>query len=323
MRTSAAKQHSIGWIGLGRMGSGMAERLLEGGCALSLWNRTREKAESLAGAGARVVEKPVDLAAHEIVFTMVSTAADLKEVLFGKDGLLGGDGGKPRLIVDCSSIDEAGSAEIRAATEARGVAFLCAPVSGNSKAVKAGMLTVVASGPRDGYELAEPYLALLGRGSTYVGEGELARIVKIAHNTMLGVVIQCLCEITLLAQKAGVPRHVFLEFLNNSAMGSHFTRSKTQALVNLDFTTTFTPKLLLKDMDLGLDAGRAYGVPMPVAATMRQQLQGVVNQCYDDIDFSVMLTEQARAAHVELEPEHVTVSAGLSKAAHARARSRV
>ena len=98
---------------------------------------------------------------------------------------------------------------------------------------------------------------MIGRRPSYVGEGELARIAKICHNVLLGVVIQSLCEITVLAQKAGMPRHAFLDFMNKSVMGSMFTRYKTPALVNLDFQVTFTPQLLRKDIDLGLDAGRA------------------------------------------------------------------
>ena len=94
---------------------------------------------------------------------------------------------------------------------------------------------------------------------SYVGEGELARVCKIAHNVMLGVVIENLIEITLLANKMGVPRHAFLAFINNSVMGSMFTRYKSPALVNLDWTTTFTPELLRKDLDLGLELGREMG----------------------------------------------------------------
>ena len=108
---------------------------------------------------------------------------------------------------------------------------------------------------------------------SYVGEGELARVCKIAHNVMLGVVIENLIEITLLANKMGVPRHAFLAFMNNSVMGSMFTRYKSPALVNLDWTTTFTPELLRKDLDLGLELGRDMGVPMPVTAAAREVLQ--------------------------------------------------
>ena len=135
---------------------------------------------------------------------------------------------------------------------ARGVkahVLLAAPVSGNAKVVTAGKLSFVVSGPRTAYERARPLFDQIGKSSTWVGEGELARTVKICHNVFLGVVTQSLAEVTMLAQKAGVPRHAFLDFLNQSVMGSMFTRYKTPALVNFDFKVTFTPELLRKDMD--------------------------------------------------------------------------
>ena len=160
------------------------------------------------------------------------------------------------MVVECSSISLEGSAELRTMLKAKGVEYLAAPVSGNAKVIKAGKLTfVVLRARRRRTRRRSPYLDMMGTGSSYVGEGELARIAKICHNVMLGVVIQNLCEITVLAQKAGMPRHAFLDFLNKSVMGSMFTRYKTPALVNLDFHVTFTPKLLRKDLDLGLDAG--------------------------------------------------------------------
>jgi len=151
----------------------------------------------------------------------------------------------------------------------------------------------------------------MGVGSSYVGEGELSRIAKICHNVMLGVVIQSLCEITILAQKAGMPRHAFLDFLNKSVMGSMFTRYKTPALVNLDFHVTFTPKLLRKDLDLGLGAGREFEVPMPLASITRDLLQQMIGQGMTEEDFSTLLLMQARASGIELEPEKVAVSDGL------------
>src|SRR6185312_15235138 len=117
----------------------------------------------------------------------------------------------------------------------KNIDYLAAPVSGNAKVIKAGKLTFVVSGPKAAYEKARPYLDMMGMGSSYVGEGELARIAKICHNVMLGVVIQSLAEITLLAEKAGMPRHAFLDFFNKSVMGSTFTRYKAPAFVNLDF----------------------------------------------------------------------------------------
>jgi 3-hydroxyisobutyrate dehydrogenase len=146
---------------------------------------------------------------------------------------------------------------------------------------------------------------------TYVGEGERARLVKICHNVMLGVVSQSLAEITVLAEKGGISRADFLDFLNNSVMGSMFTRYKTPALVNLDFTPTFTPQLLLKDFDLGFEAARGHGVPMPVAAVAGEIVRAMHGSGYVDQDFAALLEIEARASGLELEPEDVPVSDGL------------
>src|SRR5438046_7450581 len=153
---------------------------------------------------------------------------------------------------------------------------------------------------------------MLCTGSSYVGEGELSRIAKICHNVMLGVVIQNLCEITVLAEKAGMPRHAFLDFLNKSVMGSMFTRYKTPALVNLDFHVTFTPKLLRKDLDLGLDAGREFEGPMPLTSLTRGLWHQMIGHGMTEEDFSTLLLMPAKASGIELKPENVQVSDGLS-----------
>jgi 3-hydroxyisobutyrate dehydrogenase-like beta-hydroxyacid dehydrogenase len=194
----------------------------------------------------------------------------------------------------------------------RGIDYLAAPVSGNAEVIKAGKLSFVCSGPKASFDAALPCLKMIAPAASYVGEGELARIVKICHNVFLGVVTQSLAEVTVLAQKAGVPRHAFLEFLNQSVMGSVFSRYKTPAFVNLDFKVTFTPELLRKDMDLGLDAGRRYEVPMPLAAAARDLVQSMMGRGMREEDFAALLLQQAQAAGIELRPENVAVGDGLS-----------
>jgi 3-hydroxyisobutyrate dehydrogenase len=306
--TPTEQKLKLGWIGTGRMGYEMAARLAKGGCDIAVWNRTRAKAEPLEKYGAKVVNDLKELASRDIVFCMVSTWDDVKEVVAK---LLSGPA-KPRMLVECSSISLDGSAELRRILREKGVEYLAAPVSGNAKVIKAGKLTFVVSGPKSAYEAARPYLDMMGTGSSYVGEGELARIAKICHNVMLGVVIQNLCEITLLAQKAGMPRHAFLDFLNKSVMGSMFTRYKTPALVNLDFHVTFTPKLLRKDLDLGLDAGRHFEVPMALTSVTRDLLQTMIGHGLTEEDFSTLILMQAKASGVDLKPENVPVGDGLS-----------
>jgi len=300
----------IGWIGIGRMGHAMATRLAKAGADLTVWNRTRAKAEPLAECGARIADRLSDLAGCDIVYVMVSTFDDVHEVIAGPQGLLSG-GRAPRLVVECSSISLEGSAQLRALLERRGVEMLAAPVSGNAKVIKAGRLSFVCSGPRSAFDAALPSLRMIAPVASYVGEGELARIVKICHNVFLGVVIQSLAEITVLAQKAGVPRHAFLDFINQSVMGSTFSRYKTPALVNLDFKVTFTPKLLRKDLDLGLDAARAFEVPMPLASITRDLVQALIGQGMDDEDFAKLIVMQARSSGLELVPEDVPLDDGL------------
>jgi 3-hydroxyisobutyrate dehydrogenase len=161
--------------------------------------------------------------------------------------------------------------------------------------------------------------AFAPRGISYVGDGELARVCKIAHNVMLGVTIENMIEMTLLVNKMGVPRHAFLAFLNNSVMGSMFTAYKSPALVNLDWTTTFTPELLRKDLDLGLELGRKMDVPLPVTAATREALQthfGAATlqadpQAYLAKDFAALMETMAFAAGMALESEKQNVPSGL------------
>jgi len=303
----------LGWIGTGRMGFEMAARLGKAGHDVLAWNRTKAKADPLAKYGVNVATALDELTRTDIVFTMVSTSDDLKQILLGAGGLLDGAKAKPRIVVDCSSISIDASADVRAALQARGIAFLASPVSGNAKVIKAGKLSVVCSGPREVFEECEPFLRAFGPGGvSYVDDGELARIAKICHNVFLGVVTQSLAEITVLAQKAGLPRHAFLDFMNNSVMGSVFSRYKTPAFVNLDFKVTFTPYLLRKDMDLGLEAGRKLDVPLPLASVTRDLIQSQMGQGYTEQDFSTLLLLQAKVSGMELEPENVPVNDGLS-----------
>lgn len=305
---------TVGWIGAGRMGFAMATRLAKAGVRLTVWNRTRAKAEPLAELGCTIADSIADLRGLDVVFTMVSTPADLEQVLLGEGGLLADPDSLPEVVVDCSTVSTESSEQMRAACDEHGVSFLAAPVSGNGKVVRAGGLSLVVSGPEETYQLVAPMLRHIGKSVTYVGDGDVARLVKICHNLMLGVVTQCLAEITVLAERGGVPRSAFLDFLNNSVMGSVFTRYKSPAFVNLDYTPTFTPILLRKDFDLGLAAARQLDVPMPVSALTAQLVQATVSSGRVEEDFAILLDQQAAASGLELKPENVFVDDGLGAA---------
>jgi len=302
---------TVGWIGTGRMGYQLALRLLNAGYDVAVYNRTRAKCEPLAEFGAKIVDDPVDLADRDVVCVMVAADKDLEAVISGPGGLFTG-ADQPKVVVDSSTVSTEASARVRGVIEDAGAQFVCAPVSGNPSVIASGKLTVAASGPRPAFDEVEPLLAAWGRAVTYVGEGEAARLVKIAHNVMLGVVIQSLTEITVLAERGGVSRAAFLEFLNESVLGSTFTRYKSPALVNLDFHPTFTTLLLRKDLQLGLSAGKELGVPMPLAAAADMLIAQAIGAGYTEDDFATLVLEQARRSGYQIEPENVPVDDGLA-----------
>jgi 3-hydroxyisobutyrate dehydrogenase len=305
-------KHTAGWIGLGRMGLAMAERLARADVDLAGYNRTRAKAEPLLGLGVRLVDTPVELAERDIVFTMVSTAADLRQVLLGPDGLLSSPHKVPRILVELSTVSAEESAELRAIATAKGVQMLAVPVSGNDVVARAGKLSVLVSGPADAYDVVAPYLACFGPSVKYVGDGDGARVVKLCHNLLLGIVFEGLAEVTVLAEKCGVPRHVFMECINNSVLGSTFTRYKTPVIANLDFNVTFTHTLMRKDLDLGLRAGQNSGTNLPATQVVRDLVQRCVDEGKAEADYTTMLQRLAADAGLELTPDGVQVSDGLS-----------
>jgi len=301
----------LGWIGTGRMGSAMVSRLLDRGCDLSIYNRTREKTEPFRAQGARIVDAPADLADRDIVFTSVSRSEDFADVLTGPNGLLSRGGKGPTVVVDTSTVSMDVTAEVRRQAAPLGTALLAAPVSGNPKVVRSGRLTIAASGPVSAFETALPYLRVLAASVTYVGEGERARLVKICHNLLLDVFTQALAETTVLAERGGIARADYLAFINGSVMGSTFSRYKTPAFVNLDFTPTFTGHLLRKDFELGLEIGRQTNVPLPVSALVHQIVVNMIGNGLGDKDFASLLELEARGAGIKLEPDPRHVADGL------------
>lgn len=302
----------VGWIGTGRMGSALIRRLLDAGTEVWVYNRTRAKAEAIADYGAKVVDRAADLGHLDLVFTMVGGPDDVLEVTVGEDGVLSGKSTRPSVIVDSTTIDPATSKKLRARAAESGADLVAAPVSGNPKVVASGKLTVVASGPAAAYEKAKPHLEQFGRKVTYVGPEDEARLVKICHNLMLGVVAQSMAEVSVLAEASGVSRADLFEFLNDSVMGSTFTRYKTPAYVNADYTPTFTWHLLRKDFELGLSTANALDIPLPTAALVHQLIVEGIGLGYGDKDFAALLSKQARASGREIESENREVSDGLT-----------
>lgn len=293
---------TIGWLGTGRMGLAMARRLVDAGHDVMAWNRTREKTADLAAAGARVADSIADLAHRDVVFVMVAAPADLEQVVFGAAGLLGAPS-RPKVIVSCSTVDPTTSAQVRAALEAEGVAYLAAPISGNPHVVAEGGATFVVSGPRGTFDLVAPLLDTVARASVWVGGAEEAITVKICHNLYLGVIVQSIAEVTTLAEKSGVDRAVFLNFLNSTGLATPWVERRTPDLLALDWTPTFTTELLRKDFELGMDSARKAEVPMLLASSVLQLLQTAIGRGYRDADFLSLFAVQAASSGLDLRPQ--------------------
>ncbi|MDE3065093.1 MAG: NAD(P)-dependent oxidoreductase [Acidobacteriota bacterium] len=292
---------SVGWLGTGRMGQAMARHLVEASAEVAVWNRTRAKTDDLVSAGARVADTIADLTDADVVFVMVATPADLLEVVLGPTGLVSARA-RPRAVVSCSTVDAATSATVRAALAAEGVGYLAAPISGNPHVVAAGGATFVASGPRATYDLVAPLLDTIARESHWVGEGEEALVVKICHNLYLALIAQSISEVTVLAEKSGVDRRVFLEFLNATGLATPWMERRMSDLLALDWTPTFTSELLRKDVELALDAARGTEVPLPLGAEVHQLLQVAIGRGYRDADFLSLYAVQAASAGLDPEP---------------------
>lgn len=292
----------LGWIGTGRMGTAMTERLLGAGADLTVWNRTRAKCEPLAGQGAKIADSVADLASADIVFVVVTSSPDLLQVTTGEGGLLRSPG-TPSIIVDCSTVSVEASATVRAEADALGVQFLAAPISGNPNMVRDGSAAIVVSGPAGAFTRVKPYLETIAPTAVHVGPGEESRLVKLCHNLLLGMITQSLAEVTALAEKGGVPNRAFLDFINGSVLGSTFIRHKGDAIADRNYTPTFTQVMLRKDFDLGLAAARNLEVPMPVAAAVHHLIQTAIGHGLADADYVSLYEVEALAAGlVKREP---------------------
>lgn len=293
---------TIGWLGTGRMGLIMAGRLIDAGYELAVWNRSASKAQGLVDRGATIVPSIVDLAKCEIVFVIVSTPSALMDVMLGDDGLLSARD-VPSIVVDCSTVDAGTSAQVRRRAEELGVASLAAPISGNPRQVAAGESVFAVSGARNAFDRVSAHLHAIAREAIWVGSEEESRLVKLCHNLYLGVMVQALSEVTTLAEKSGIPRSAFLEYLGSTVLGSYWVRERTPDMLSLDWTPTFTMELLRKDFDLGLAAAREAEVPMILSASVIQLIQAAIGLGYRDRDFLALFEIEARAAGMDIQPE--------------------
>jgi 3-hydroxyisobutyrate dehydrogenase-like beta-hydroxyacid dehydrogenase len=281
------------------MGTAFAERLLDAGYGLVVMNRTPAKAAPLEARGAAVARSYAALVESvDVVLTSLADDDALDEVAAALLAVAEPD----TVLVDTSTVSPAASARVSSRAEAASVSYARAPVSGNPTVVRAGNLSFIVSGPSATLDRVEPILLAIGPTVYRVGDAEEARVVKLAINLMIGGLAQLMAEALVLGESSGVSRAALLEVMGGSAAGAPFVRYKTGALLEDDYSATFTTALMGKDLDLILDAGGDAGVELPVTTRLRAIVRAAIEAGYADDDFMALFPFLASASRSHAAP---------------------
>jgi len=291
----------VGFVGLGVMGGGVAKRLLDAGHGLTVWNRTREKADPLLGAGAAWAESPRAVAeASEYVFTMVTNTAAVRAVCEGPDGILAGLG-PGKVYVDMSTASPANTQALAEQVEQLGASMLDAPVSGSVITLEQGKLSIMVGGDAEVFERARPILEAIGPKVFHLGPNGAAVTMKIATNLSLAVQMLAFSEGVLLAEKSGIPRESAVEVLLASVIASPMVAYRGPFVLEQPDEAWFDVNMMQKDMNLALELGRELDVPLPTTAVTNELLTAARGMGLEEKDFAVVFDVLARMAGVQTE----------------------
>jgi len=287
---------TVGAIGLGNMGAAFAERILAAGFPLVVYSRTAEKAHAIGALGADVAESMQDLARRaDVLLTSLPDDRALEDVA----AEVLGSAGTGAVLVDTSTVSPSASARVAALAEAASVGYVRAPVSGNPSVVRAGTLTVMVSGPRVAFLSAEPVIGALGPTVYHLGDGEEARVVKLAINAMVAGLAELMSEALVLGEASGIDRAALLEVMGSSAAGAPFVRYKTEAILRDDYSATFTTALMEKDVDLILAVAADAEVELPLAGALKPLLRAAIDGGYADQDFMALFLQLRKASGLD------------------------
>jgi 3-hydroxyisobutyrate dehydrogenase-like beta-hydroxyacid dehydrogenase len=285
----------VGLIGLGLMGSPMARNLLKAGFPLTVWNRTRERAEKLSREGAKVANSPQEAAAEaDILLTMVSDPRALEQVLFGANGALAALK-KGSVLVDSSTVSPALARRVAKSCAERGVDFLDAPVTGGTWGAEKGELVFMVGGKKEVLERVEPVLQALGKRFFLLGPNGSGQTVKLAMNMILALEVEALAESLELVSRAGVPGERLIEVLQSSMARAPVLDVKTPMIMKRDFTPSFPLRLMHKDMGLAMDLAKELGVELPAGAAAFKAYSTVKAAAKSDVDYASIASYWQRA----------------------------
>jgi 3-hydroxyisobutyrate dehydrogenase-like beta-hydroxyacid dehydrogenase len=279
---------SLGFVGLGVMGSRMVKRLLDAGHSVTGYNRTKSKAQWLLEAGMKWADTPRAVAeAGEITFSMVTNTEALEAVTGGADGILAGLGAG-KIYIDMSTVSPAASREIAQRVKSKGAQMLDAPVSGSVITLEEGKLSIMAGGDREAFQRALPILEAIGPKVTHVGANGLAVSMKIATNLSLAVQMLAFSEGVLLAEKSGIARETAVEVLLNSVVASPMVKYRGPFVLKMPDEAWFDVNMMQKDLLLALEMGRQLDVPLPTTAITNEMLTAARGMGLAEKDFAIL-----------------------------------
>ena len=286
----------IGCAGLGLMGSRMARNFLDKGFPLMVWNRTPERGQALAAAGAKVARTPWELAEHsDVVVGCVADPAAVERVVFAEDGVLGA--ARPGFrYLETSTISPALSRRVAEALRDRGAEALEAPVTGSKLGAEKGTLLFMTGGRREVHEELMPIMMAIGARAIYCGETGQASVMKLIGNALISYMLEGLCEGLVVGEKAGLSIETMIEVIMASGYASPYYTFKGAAIAKRDFDTHFSIDLLVKDQTLMLAEAAARRVPMPALAAIREVFQSARAQGWGGEDIAAVVKALERAA---------------------------
>ena len=277
---------SIGFIGMGHMGSHMAQRLLDAGYQITVYDRTREKA--LGQRGAQVAPTPKELAANcQVVLTCVTDDQAQHDVMFGPEGALAGTHAGS-VIIDLSTVSPGASRRLYQAAKEQGVPMIDAAVSGSVPQVDQGSLVIFVGGEHKTYQQCKSILDVLGQNSFYMGASGMGTTMKLVVNTLLGLGMQALAEAMALGEKAGLERGLLLDVLGQTAVLTPGQKPKLENVRREQYPTNFALSLMHKDLSLVLSQAYDASVSMPATAAAQQMYTAAMAKGMD-ADFSIMI----------------------------------
>ncbi len=279
----------VGFIGLGQMGSAMAANLLKAGHEVTVYNRSRDKAEALAGEGAKVAATVADACGGDAVFTMLAHDDALSAVVHGDGGVLASLG-KGAVHISASTISVAMSERLTGDHAAAGQRFVAAPVFGRPEAAAAAKLFVAAAGAPDAIETVTPLFEAIGQRTFVLGEEpKSANLVKLSGNFLIASVIESLGEAMALVEKGGVDRHAYLDLLTSTLFNAPVYKTYGGLIADRKFKPAgFTAPLGQKDIRLALAAGEALNVPLPLASLLRDRFLNLLAHGGEELDWSAI-----------------------------------